>query len=291
MKPIAAHVTYLKTIMLFTGVALLFAIVGQTATISASFAHNFSAVQVIRADHEEHQRAGILENVVAWADRAIDWSPSDSNWAVRRLLGYIYLHNQQVQNAAESLDVNDPHCPDSITCYRRGQVLYAQGRFDEATALWRRISSMDIYFAFQGDSAYKQGNIDDALEFYEISWHIADTPASAKSMMLLNLCRKHRGAQEMKQAVYWCEQAVLSRRDIWTQVELGRTYYEAGQYELAEHVLHELVSGHPDFAPAYQWLGLSWRKVGRKQEGLEALETSVRLAPQNVWARLDLANI
>jgi len=37
-------------------------------------------------------------------------------------------------------------------------------------------------------------------------------------------------------------------------------------------------------------LGLTLLRLGREQEGLEALHTSVRLDPGNVWARLDLAN-
>jgi len=55
--------------------------------------------------------------------------------------------------------------------------------------------------------------------------------------MLLNLCRERRSEQEMEQAVYWCEQAVVSRVDYWTRLELGRTYYESRQYEPAEETL------------------------------------------------------
>ncbi len=73
-------------------------------------------------------------------------------------------------------------------------------------------------------------------------------------------------------------------------IELGRTYYEGQRYDLAEQTLRKAIQLAPDQGGAYYWLGLVLSRLGRSQEGLEALHMSVRLDPKNPWARIDLAN-
>ena len=282
------QVVCLRAMKLFIGIALLLAVIGQATIVRSLFIHNFAATQIMRTVQEGWQSADALDKAAAWGHRALEWSPTD--WSTRRLLSYIYLQAQQVQYAAEILGVNDADCPDVITCYQHGQALYQLGRYEEAIAVWQSVPNTDVYFAFQGDLAYEEGNKSDAFQFYDISWHVADTPAWPKTTMLLNLCRERRSEKEMEQAIYWCEQAVISRSDYWTRIELGRTYYESRQYEPAEETLRDAIQLLPDEGSAYNWWGLTLLRLGREQEGIEALYTSVRLAPENIWARLDLAN-
>ncbi len=251
-------------------------------------ARNCFALQVLRIIQGQASPSKV-DQAIAWGNQLLQKAPADQ--ATRRLLGHLYIQNQQVHLASNALQSTMIDCTDPIMCLEQGWALYQLGGHESALHKWRSITNIDIYFAYQGDLAYLQQDKKRALELYALSWAISPSPSSKKETMFLNLCREHRSNREMEAGIAWCLQAVASNRNYWALVELGRTYYEARRYELAEAVLREAISQAPGQASAYQWLGLNLYKQGQKQEAVEALITSVQLAPTNVWMHLDLGNI
>jgi len=135
---------------------------------------NLAALQVLRVAQGQ-AGLGTVDKAIAWGNSALQRTPTDR--ATRRLLGYVYIYNQQAQSALDVLQATTADCTDAITCYQRGQALYELGRYEEAIAIWRSVPNTDLYFAFQGDLAYEQGNKSDAFRLYDISWRVSDTPA------------------------------------------------------------------------------------------------------------------
>lgn len=246
---------------------------------------NQIAIQAVLI-HFENKSIELAEEIVL-SDKALHKTTTDQ--ATLRLVSHIYLYADQMQYAANTLTGNSTTCPDIMTCYLQGQILYASGHTEQAINTWRNVQYTDQYFAFQGDSAFKQGDKNKALGLYDLSWRIASTPTPKKTTMLLNLCREYRNIEDMATAIYWCEQAVRSQNNYWTTVELGRTYYENGQFELAEEYLGKAIRLSPQDGSAYYWLGLTLSRTEREQEAIEALHHSVQLDPNNVWAHFDLA--
>lgn len=231
------------------------------------------------------------EQAVSWGEGALRQAPEDT--AIRRLLGHLYRVKGQPERAIEILTDGETPCADSISCLELGHALYESGLRDEAIAAWRRAPNTDIYFAINADRI-RDDDPDapaSALEWYGVSQEISSRPAPQKASMFLSLCTLHREAGEVEAAIEMCLLAVESQRTYWTQVELGRTYYEARQFEAAEMVLNEAIASTPNQASAYHWLGLTLYKSGKSAQALEALERAVAFAPANAWIRTDLGYI
>lgn len=263
----------------------------QISEIRLSLMRNWialRAVQLMSADEFTHI---VFHDSFGPIDQSFDVELG--SWPIRRLLGTIYLRNRNIQDALSILIPASKSKTrlDPLTRFFQGQAMYLAGRTDEALAIWRTIPQLDVYFAFQGDSAYVRNEQDEALQFYQLSWRLASTNTAAKHNMLLNLCRYHRGNGQLEQALQWCQRARDVSDDYWTLSEIGRTYYEAGQYELAENVLRQAMDKLPDQGAAYQWLGLTLYNSGRVKEGIQMLSKSARLNPSSVWPRLELANL
>lgn len=249
---------------------------------------NCVALQILRIVQGQAS-PGTADRAIAWGEQMLQRTPADR--VLRRLLGRLYIQNQQAQLASNVLQATMIDCTDAITCFEQGWALYQLGQYQAAVAKWRSTPNMDLYFAYQGNTAYARQDKENALEWYALSWEIARSPSPGKVIMFLNLCREQRNDKNMEVAIAWCLQAVASNRSYWNLVELGRTYYEARQYALAEEASREAINEMPTQASAYQWLGLSLYRLGQKEQALEALYTSVQLAPQNVWIRLDLGSV
>lgn len=257
----------------------------QADFLATGMARNRIAIQAVRVHYEE---PGEPARATVWSPEVLNQTSTDL--PTHRLLSHIYLYIHQVHNAAYVLRGNESVCPDVMTCYLQGQIHYASGHTEQAINTWRSIANTDQYFAFQGDVAFEQDDKIEALRLYELSWRIADTPTPNKTTMLLNLCREHRSTQDMTLAIYWCQQAVASRDNYWTELELGRTYHEAQQYDLSEQTLRRAIHLAPNQGSAYHWLGLTLSRSGRPRESLEALYNSIRLDPRNSWVHIDLAD-
>lgn len=249
---------------------------------------NLIAVETARVIQEQQGNQDRAGRAIVWAQRAGEVKFLDRSG--RRLLAQVYLSAQDPRSAADILNVDGADCGDAMTCYWSGEAHYALGHIEDALAVWRDTPGSDLYFAFRGDIAYEQGDIAEASRLYDISWRIKSAPGRGKVTMLQNLCSMNRDARDMTSAVYWCQQAVASRGSYWTVLELGRTYYEAQQYDLAERTLREAIRIAPSRGGAYHWLGLALSRLGRPQESVEALYDSVRLEPNNPWTRVDLAD-
>lgn len=247
---------------------------------------NELAVRIVTLIYEE--RLDILEEVTNLGYRILRYEQTDL--ATRRLLALVHLRAIQIEKTDDVLVVHENDCFDPITCYLYGEVLLAYGDIERAIAVWRTIGGMDQHFAFRGDAAYKQGDIKDAMRFYDISWRISDIPNLQRTTMFLNLCRENRNHRDMVVAIYWCKQATASRDNYWTKIELGRTLYEAADYKFAEKVLRETISSFPEAGDAYYYLGMTLRKSGKEDEGIKALSISANMMPTSVWPRIAIGD-
>lgn len=254
---------------------------------SARVYANLIAIEAVFADLK-HPKIAQLDYAIVLGEKALARLPKDAS--LRRLLGYLYLQRHQPQQAIEILGSRGADYREGIIRYLFGKALLTSGDLEGAIRVWRTVANLDQYFAFLGDVAFEQKNKHEALRFYDLSWQIASTTSSRKVTMFLNLCREYRNLQETEAAAYWCEQAVRSRDDYWTKVELGRTYFEAKQYKLAESTLRSAILLAPEKGSGYHWLGLTLRRLGFIQESLEKLHKSVYFDPTNYWARIDLAD-
>lgn len=272
---------YLLMICLLIGLVLL-----RLPSVAGIVLRNLIANATVQGGQDQQ---GGVRKVIDWGLQA--WDGMLLEQGGRRLLAQTYLSAQDARAAANILNGDRTSCSDVMTCYLYGQIYYALGHVETAIAIWRSVPKADLYFAFRGNIAYDQGNLAEAFQFYDISWLIADTPSEDKVTMFINLCNARRNARDLRMAIYWCQQAVASRDNYWTELELGHIYYEARLYDLAERILRRAIHLAPDQGGAYYWLGLTLSRLGRLQEGLEALYSSVRLDPKNPWARTDLAGV
>jgi tetratricopeptide (TPR) repeat protein len=278
-------------IVIWTWVGLLgLGLTLLSTTLHVHATHNVAALYVINVDQGSQINLAAAERAIHWAERTLAQQPQAGiQLSTRRLLARAYVQLQMLQDGLDVIGGKDG-CADALACHQVGQILYDLGHKAEAIAVWQRLPDVDVYFAYRGDLAYAMDDKAIALQLYEVSWQISDVPTWSKTTMLLNLCREPRPANEINQRVYWCEQAATSRDDYWTKVELGRAYTESSQYQLAEKVLREAIQISSDPSGAYRFLGISLYRQGKVTEGLDMLYTSVRLAPGDVWARIELAN-
>jgi tetratricopeptide (TPR) repeat protein len=263
----------------------------QSQTIAVIAAQNIAARLAIGVHQGKLTDTEAAKEAITWLQKILDWQPEDLNQNARRLLAHLYLQINEPLGGLLLLEPSQPDCDDVLTCYLYGQTLYALNRKDEAIAVWQLLHGVDEYFATQGDLAFNSNDKEQAFDLYNVSWRISDTSTKTKATMLLNLCGEYRLRNQVREAVYWCEQAVASRNDYWTQLELGRTYYEAGRYDMARDLLTTLVQSNPDRGTAYHWLGLSLWKLGHSQEGVEMIRLSINLDPSYVWGYVDLGNV
>jgi len=214
---------------------------------------------------------------------------SDKN--VRRILSQFYIHADRPYEALALLEgSSECFCP--LECFYLGKALLMIGEHEKAIEIWRRVKNVDVYFALLGDSIYSVDDGKDlARQYYVLSWRISSSPVRRKRTMLLNLCLDSRADGRKQDAVEWCKNAAAASRDYWVLVELGRTLYEASDYQSAENALSEAIILAPSLGAAYQYLGMTLQKLGKKPESIEALTKSVSLMPDSVWPRVILADV
>ncbi|MBT8494342.1 MAG: tetratricopeptide repeat protein, partial [Deltaproteobacteria bacterium] len=70
---------------------------------------------------------------------------------------------------------------------------------------------------------------------------------------------------------------------------LGREHYHAGDYDLAETYLSQVVDEHPHFADVFNMLGVIHHGQGRFSEAEEAFEKALALNPNYTEAALNLS--
>jgi tetratricopeptide (TPR) repeat protein len=273
--------------MILAAIPLLVVVLQTACGLHQNIIKNVLAVRVSSLSYDNLVTTD-LHRAAELGARTLRIAPDD--WAVRRLLAYLYMRADEAAKAARLFPIDKNECPDTLTCLLQGQAFYMIGLADEALASWRRVPNIDMYFALHGDTAYGSDRTE-AFRLYKLSWEVASTTSAAKHNMFLNLCRMLRTSETISEAIQWCERARGVRNDYWTLVETGRTYYESGRYDSANTVLQEAVDILPDQSAAYQWLGVTLYRVGRTEGGISALSTSVKLNPSSIWPRLELANL
>lgn len=241
----------------------------------------------IKAQRMIHDR-GIDLAVVEQIDPHLALTDS----SIRRMLAQLYVSANHPDVAIELLLGDAQTCTSILNCFYLGEALYRIGEREKALSIWRKVKDVDVYFALKGDISYtRDGGKEEAARYYALSWEISASPTKQKKTMLLNLCRDSRSKGEQQIAVSWCQNAAVVSRDYWTLVELGRTFFEAADYLSAEEVLVEAKTSNPSLGAAYQYLGLTQHRLGKKRESIEALATSVRLMPDSVWPRIIFADV
>jgi tetratricopeptide (TPR) repeat protein len=81
----------------------------------------------------------------------------------------------------------------------------------------------------------------------------------------------------------------IRKNDPLVQSEYGRALGESGQREKAAEVLDQVITNEPSFGLAHFYRGLLLVKQGEIEEGIDRLQTAVRLDGGNTRLRLELA--
>lgn len=130
------------------------------------------------------------------------------------------------------------------------------------------------------------GLADDALEMFQRSLQVRPKFVPA----LVNLGNLLADGGEAKAAIEPLTEAALGQPDNATiHASLGRAFFLAGQYHEAETACRLSLSLDPNLAIAHSNLGSTLMEQGIKAEGLGEFEIAVRLAPDDLTFRFNLA--
>lgn len=72
-------------------------------------------------------------------------------------------------------------------------------------------------------------------------------------------------------------------------IALGREHYNAGEYEVAEDYLAQVVRTHRGFPDVFNMLGVIYHSSGRHEEAEQAFEAALRINPNYTDAALNLS--
>jgi predicted O-linked N-acetylglucosamine transferase (SPINDLY family) len=127
----------------------------------------------------------------------------------------------------------------------------------------------------------RQGDAEQAID--RLTRAIEQRPESAEMLANLGQIQLERGQYE---AAHDCFAASLDLApdDLFTRLRLALTLDRQLQLREAEAVYRDLIDRAPDYAPAHNDLAVNLQNQGRREEALDAFQTSFRLDPGNLAA-------
>jgi len=178
-----------------------------------------------------------------------------------------------------------------------GWALTLQGRDMEAAAQWRAAGMTALDFVAQGDHARRAGSYEEAMEWYQ---RVGLLEPRLQSTVLYLQCLTHEASGNGDLGLMYLQEAISLDRG-WLDPETrflawrlwGASLYRQHRQAEAESALWKAIAVYPGeeqlqptLSDAYRFLGLSQRNQGNLKGALESLATSVRLNPENPWARI-----
>jgi superkiller protein 3 len=180
--------------------------------------------------------------------------------------------------------------PDAIREAQRltriAQVAQQQGRYDDAIKAYQTITvvaaaspqaAASAHLAV-GNISMMMGRFEEAAAAYRRA--VTLDPNSAEAINNLG-----EALGEMKQfqlALQAFQKAVaLDPKHLKARYNMGVTYDRLGQMKYAEFIYRILIRDFPDFALAYDSLGVSLSKSGRARDAVPFHERAIALAPRD----------
>ncbi len=176
------------------------------------------------------------------------------------------------------------------TLIETGNRLFAQGRLDEAAAVYERVlrSHPDLGGAHSnlGNVRMMQGRLDEAIQCYRRA--VALAPGFAGAHSNLGAALQRQGFLDEAAA---CHRRALALMPTHPQAHnnLGNVRHEQGRPDEAAAHYQDALALNPDFAEAHNNLGLARKEMGRLDEAVTCYRRALALRPDYAEAHYNLA--
>jgi tetratricopeptide (TPR) repeat protein len=247
----------------------------------------------------------ILPEAETCLARALELDPQDCRWAYLHAR-LVLLHDldggmQQLTHAADL-------CADSpVPRLVLGELLFEQGRLDEAEAQFRQVLHLDPANARAeqglGRVAYARRDWQQALEHLSRSLERAPSVRASHTLLaevFFRLGREAEAKREKRLAeeltdLPWLDPYMEAVDRLKTGVEarlaVAADLVSAGQVQQAVAYLQETVHKRPDAQTAHLAYGRLLLETGRAAAAEQELREAVRLRPDSIEAQYDLGQV
>ena len=166
--------------------------------------------------------------------------------------------------------------------FSEARELVAQGRIDEAIALYRDIvidqpqsltARNNLALRYDGTGQHER-----ALEHFESARSIEPDNVEVMSNLsaaLISLGRFDDAERELRRAMK------LQLENVEVRANMGILYFRRGQYVQSENELRWVCERDPNHAAAHFYRGEALNRLGKVDKAIEVLEQAVRLQPRN----------
>lgn len=183
-----------------------------------------------------------------------------------------YLH--ETRQLADSYSPSRAH-------FRVGQVLEAQGRWDEAITIFQEAVRLDPTngeaHAELGWAIYR--STENVTEAKDVLRQAMATD-HGRVAVYLRLSDLYRAIGDNQQAEHWAHEALAAAPDnVRALLDLGQVAFADGDYARAVQAFDKVVTVNAQGAEGHFWLGRSHTQLGHYASAIEELSRSVELAP------------
>ena len=199
-------------------------------------------------------------------------------------LGEVLYNQGRYEEALEVVRVAvEQALDDPMAHVSLGKILNALGRFKEAETYLRRAIALssqewEAYLGL-GKALYNQGRYEEALEVVRVAveQRLDSAPARVNLGLILNALDRFEEAE-----IHLRRAIVLDPQARDAHLNLGTVLYNQGRYEEALEVARVAVEQAPDFFKAHINLGAVLSELDRFEEAETHLRRAIALNPQDV---------
>jgi tetratricopeptide (TPR) repeat protein len=165
---------------------------------------------------------------------------------LRRYLGDLFSAQRDRERFKQNLEAATLNPADSSAHYNMGLIYQQRGQYDEAKTCFRRAIEIapdeaDAYYQL-GRIAREEGKLAEAIQYFDTV--VRESPGH-------------------------------SQNEIWR--EIGRTYYQAGQYEDSCGAFERFLEKRPTDAEGRYRFGLALHKLGRTEEAASEMRSVIEV--------------
>lgn len=268
-------------------------------------------------DRYVHANENLVERQMRHLEEMVRQDPS--NPGLRVVVAEWYLEkglvDQAIQQGQEALKL-DAHRLDAFILL--GRAYLASGDNEQAISHFARVVElnqdnqfamidprMNLVYYNLGELYRQRGELDSAVEALKAALQVDRTDADARYALALTYQEQgdHQAAvQELNEALRYVPEFPEVYQGLRVSYEaLGMSTeaayaeamvaYSEGNYERAAEQLEAVIQAAPDFDPAYLGLGMTYEKLGRRQEGIAALQRYLAVYPNDLAARYALGRL
>jgi protein O-GlcNAc transferase len=236
-----------------------------------------SASGILSAGIDYH-RAGRLAEAEVWYRRVLAAEPNHPD--ATHLLGIIAHQFGRHELAVEFIERAIRNNGHPAYFFSLGNVLYSQGKLDDAVAAYRQAISVkpDYVEAYSnlGNALKDRGSLDGAVVAYCRAISIKPDYAEAYSNLGAALYEQGR----LDQAVAAYRQAIRIKPDYAEAYSnLGNALKERGTLDEAVAAHRQAIRIKPEFAGAYSNLGTALNDQGKLEEAIASYRQAIRIKP------------